>query len=1634
MALTRILNNQVTDSSAGNTYLGINAGTKIQDYSITSGKIANNLTYASNLTVQGNLDVQGTTTTIDTYNVVIEDPLIVLAKDQTGSPTLDIGYIGERGTSNNIAFAWIESSDEFATVFTDTLVSNTTVNVLSYANFHTFDANVTGNLTVIGTTNISNVSIGNISVTGAITATGNITGGNLNSNAGITGTTVTTTGTGTFGNVSTAGTINATGNITGGNINSNADISGTTVTATGTATVGNVSTAGTVTATGNVSGGNIVSNAAITGTTLTTTGNIDGANVNASANVTGTGAVFSGNVTADTFIGNISGNIDAGGANTQVQFNDDDLLAGSSNFTFDKATNLMTVGNISTGGTVNATGNVSGGNIVSNAAITGTTITTTGTGTFGNVSTAGTVDATGNITGGNLNSNSTITGTTITTTGTGTFGNVSTAGTVNATGNVSGGNIVSNAAITGTTITTTGTGTFGNVSTAGTINATGNITGGNINSNAAITGTTLTTSGNASVGNLSTAGEVTATGNVTAAIVRTGTVTTTSGDLILNSASGVLQWDGSGNIVMNSQWINGLSDPVQSFDAATKQYVDDAVSSGIHIHTPVDVETAAALTTVTYANGGNTFTVTDTLAGNTVVFSTAANLQVNDQLWFTNSFNGIVGNLSYFVVSTPNTSAAVLSTVYNGVPVSNITTGGSLTQPVRVNSGIGATLTATANGAIVVDGVTLSAGNRVMVNDQLNQIENGVYVVTDAGNVTAPYILTRSSDTNIYEPDTSTGLDQGSYFYVEYGDTGAGSSYVKTAPSGPFIFGVGNIEFTLFSASQVYSANTSAGLSLTGTVFAAKVDNNTTAFDGGGNIIVKAGANLVTPNIGAATGTSLALTGNISAGNASISGLINATGNITGGNINSNAGISGTTLTTTGTATVGNLSTAGTVNATGNITGGNLNSNAGITGTTLTVTTVNTSDISATGAINATGNITGGNLNSNNTITSTTLTTTGTATVGNLSTAGTINATGNITGGNINSNAAITGTTLTTTGTATVGNLSTAGTVNATGNITGGNINSNAAITSVTITATGNIDGGNVNATGNVTGTGAVFTGNVTAANFIGNISGNIDAGGSNTQVQFNDDDVLNGSSGFTFDKATNVMTAGNISTGGTVNATGNITGGNINSNATITGTTLTTTGTATVGNLSTAGAVNATGNITGGNLNSNGALTVTTTGTLGNLEVSGTGNIAGKVIIGDPLLNSANTANATLALGSTTSMLMPVGNIVQRPSTAVIGMLRFTTTGDGLEVYTSTGWEAVGAPSFTVITADSFTGNGVANTFTLSEDSTTAGTIVSINGIVQIPTTAYAVSGNVLTFTESPAVSDVIDARILTTTTTVTNITNISGNAVVEVLDTADTVQITGNLLPSANVTYDLGSNTMRWNDAYFNGTSITLGNVIIKNNTGNTIGFFGPDGTTPATIDSTNIDTTRIANGLSSVSVNQANANVHFVVNNNPIIKVTGAGIVNDMGNGVGNIGNSTGYFNTIFAKATSAQYADLAEMYVADQMIDPGTVVCFGGNHEVTICDTDGCSRVAGVVSTNPSYIMNAGLAGDHVVAVALTGRVPTRVTGQVRKGDMMVATADGRARSETAPAVGQVIGKALADFDGADGVIEVVVGRL
>jgi hypothetical protein len=322
-------------------------------------------------------------------------------------------------------------------------------------------------------------------------------------------------------------------------------------------------------------------------------------------------------------------------------------------------------------------------------------------------------------------------------------------------------------------------------------------------------------------------------------------------------------------------------------------------------------------------------------------------------------------------------------------------------------------------------------------------------------------------------------------------------------------------------------------------------------------------------------------------------------------------------------------------------------------------------------------------------------------------------------------------------------------------------------------------------------------------------------------------------------------------------------------------------------------------------------------------------------------------------------------------------------------------------------------------------------------------------------------------------------------------------------------------------------------LGNTVIKNTSGNSIGFFGPNGTTPATIDAASVDTTQIASGTSSVAVVATDGNIrsnvagttvmtispglvdiagNLTVSGNATLSgnilgdrvqngttsfdiqtasgnanitvagtsnvavftttgvvVTGdislSGNITDTGaltistgsngnislapNGTGNIntganimptanataniGSATLSYNTIFAKATSAQYADLAEKYTADATYAPGTVVMFGGPQEITLCINDACAKVAGVISTNPSYRMNDGLVSVHTAMVALTGRVPTSVTGTVRKGDMMVAAGNGAARAEAEPRVGTVIGKALADSEG-DAVIEVVVGRV
>jgi hypothetical protein len=142
---------------------------------------------------------------------------------------------------------------------------------------------------------------------------------------------------------------------------------------------------------------------------------------------------------------------------------------------------------------------------------------------------------------------------------------------------------------------------------------------------------------------------------------------------------------------------------------------------------------------------------------------------------------------------------------------------------------------------------------------------------------------------------------------------------------------------------------------------------------------------------------------------------------------------------------------------------------------------------------------------------------------------------------------------------------------------------------------------------------------------------------------------------------------------------------------------------------------------------------------------------------------------------------------------------------------------------------------------------------------------------------------------------------------------------------------------------------------------------------------------------------------------------------------------IGTSLKGYNTVYAKATSAQYADLAEIYESDSDYEAGTVVIFGGEKEITISKEGNDIRVAGVISENPAYLMNDRANG---LPVALMGKVKCKVVGHINKGDMLSShpTYNGVAKKTHDPQVGEVIGKALEDYDSEEiGTINIVVGR-
>lgn len=953
----------------------------------------------------------------------VVDDLLYLSV--VGNVTTDGRYIGSGAGLTNIPAANIIGN-----------VANATYAVTAGTAYSVAGANVVG--TVANATYATTAGTATTATTAGTATYANTA--NSVAGANVTGAVANAVYAVTAGSANTANTATTAGTVTSSaqpNITSVGTL--TSVSVAGNATLGNILTSGKISAAGNITGNYFIGNGAL----LT---GVAAANVYANAligDVLSSNVLYSslkvvddllylsvvGNVTiAGQFVGsgagltnvpgaNVTGNVananyatTAGTATTATYANTANSVAGANvTGTVANATYATTSGSATTAGTVTTAAQP---NITSVGTLT--SVTVAGDTIGGNLLTSGRVSATGNITGNYFVGNGrqltgivatevgvlpslSVTGNTVT-------GNLSTGGTISAvgniktTGNITGNYFVGNGALlTGITVaagtsivngnSNVNVGANGNVtvstagisnvavfdptgvSIAGVISATGNVAGNYLLGNGAlITGLPagysnadvanylptysgnlvsltgpVTTTSNITGGNVLTDGIISATGNIIGGNVNTNNIQPITGELTISTATGNLNLQPVGNVVLSNTIISGVAYPQQDQDAASKIYVDNMVSTGINYHSPV-----AAATTTTLA----------TATGGTITY----------------------------------------------------------TQPNGVSNGVGAYLSTTGSFNLIDTANVQTAGTRILVKNEANAVYNGVYTWSNAT------VIVRSTDTDQYGPDSTEDLSLNDYFFVQGGDVNKGGAWVVSAPAGTITFGTSNITFSQFSSSQTYTANTAAGISLIGTQINARVDQNTTAFDVGGNIIVKAGANLTTPNIGAATGTSLSVTSNVTGGNVLTGGVVSATANITGGNLLT-AGVVSAVSTITG----GNLATGGTVTATGNVTGGNV-----LTGGV----------ISATSTITSAANITGGN----------------------ILTGGVISATSNITtGANVNANN-ITATTIVNAPslTGTIASLS--------GNVTGGNV-----LTGGAVSAVGNIDGGNLLTIGAVSATGNVY-------------------------------------------------------------------------------------------------------------------------------------------------------------------------------------------------------------------------------------------------------------------------------------------------------------------------------------------------------------------------------------------------------------------------------------------------------------------------------------------------------------------------------------------------------------------------------
>ncbi len=370
----------------------------------------------------------------------------------------------------------------------------------------------------------------------------------------------------------------------------------------------------------------------------------------------------------------------------------------------------------------------------------------------------------------------------------------------------------------------------------------------------------------------------------------------------------------------------------------------------------------------------------------------------------------------------------------------------------------------------------------------------------------------------------------------------------------------------------------------------------------------------------------------------------------------------------------------------------------------------------------------------------------------------------------------------------------------------------------------------------------------------------------------------------------------------------------------------------------------------------------------------------------------TANTATTgRLQVNNANGIYIGTSNVVNISQSTNDGLITGQVSGGNLIMQAN-----VGGTTFVVATAQGATGN-----FAIANAATVGSTLV---------VTGNSTGGNLRTGGQVSATGNITGGNVLATLVQGTSL-SATGNVDGGNLRTAGLISATGNITSAANVagTYFIGNGSQL--------TGLSLGVSVTKFVNGTSEGNIGTSG------GNINFDVGGTANVVvidtSTLYVNTANV----------------ASIAKSGTNAVGNIGSSTNYFNRVFATATTALYADVAERFEADEMLDPGTVVELGGTKEITKSRMELSESVFGVISTRPAFTMNGGAGEDDThPAVAMTGRVPVKVTGYVKKGDRLVSAGDGiaRAAQRSELTAFNVIGRSLVDKNTPEvGTIEAIV---